>query len=184
MASGKIGEPVLADIQAFEWFDRKPGEPRSWLLDRDKAGGGPMMDFGCHRIEVLQSLFGPVKTVQSRLYNLHFIEREVEDTAHVSLLFESSVLANLNVTHASSESRDTLDIYGTRGSLHVPVLNEGTLFVKTERGDRKEMLPPHSNYHLPLIEDFTMAVLENREPVVDGQAGKAVTQILDKIYGK
>ena len=172
----------MADIQAFEWFDRKPGEPRAWLLDKDKAGGGPMMDFGCHRIEVLLSLFGPVKSVQSRLYNLRFPERGVEDTAHVSLLFESSVLASLNVTHASFESRDTLDIYGTKGSLHVPVLNEGTLLVKSDRGDRKELIPPHSNYHLPLIEDFTRAVLEKREPVVDGPAGKAVNQILDEIY--
>lgn len=179
--SGEIGEPVLAEIQAFEWFDRKPGEPRAWLLEKDKAGGGPMMDFGCHRIEVLQHIFGDIKEMQSQTFNVHFT-REVEDTAFVSLFFENQNHAIIRVTHAAYEARDTLDIFGTKGTLHVPVLNSGTLVIKTEKGERTEHHPSHQNSHLPLIEDFTNAVLEKRTPTVDGFVGKEVSQVLDKIY--
>lgn len=181
LGSGEIGEPVLAEIQAFEWFDRKPGEPRYWLLEKERSGGGPMMDFGCHRIEVLQHLFGAVQDMQSRLFTVHFT-REVEDTAYVSFLFEHHTHAILRVTHAAYEARDTLDIFGTRGTIHVPVLNHGTLVVKTETGERREHHSPQQNVHQPLIEDFTAAVLEKRNPVVDGHIGKEVTVILDKIY--
>ena len=179
--SGEIGDPVIVEIHAFEWFDRKQGEPRYWLLEKELAGGGPMMDFGCHRIEILQHLFGDVKEMQSQIFNLHF-KREVEDTAYVSLFFENHTHAIIRVTHAAYEARDTLDIFGTRGAIHVPVLNSGTLVVKTEKGERMEHHSPHQNFHQPLIEDFTNAVLENRNPAVDGLVGREVTLILDKIY--
>jgi predicted dehydrogenase len=179
--SGEIGEPTIVDIQAFEWFDRKPGEPRYWLLQKELSGGGPMMDFGCHRIEVLHYLFGGVKEMQAQLFNLHF-KREVEDTAYVSLLFENHTQAIIRVTHAAYQARDTLDIYGTKGTIHIPVLNKETMIVITEKGERTENYPPHQNVHQPLIEDFTNAVLENRNPVVDGLIGREVTLILDDIY--
>src|SRR5262249_17721133 len=59
LASGTIGYPVLADVQCFEPFDARPDQPRSWLLKKEDSGGGPMMDFGCHRIEILIDLLGP-----------------------------------------------------------------------------------------------------------------------------
>lgn len=179
--SGEIGEPVIAEIQAFEWFDRKPGEPRYWLLEKEMAGGGPMMDFGCHRIEVLQHLFGDVKEMQSQIFNVHF-KREVEDTAYVSLFFEDHTHGIIRVTHAAYEARDTLDIFGTKGTIHVPVLNSGILTVNNEKGERTEHHPPHLNSHQPLIEDFTHAVLEKRKPAVDGLVGREVTSVIDRIY--
>ncbi|MBN2783189.1 MAG: hypothetical protein JXR25_00045, partial [Pontiellaceae bacterium] len=142
---------------------------------------GPMMDFGCHRIEVLMDLFGAVSEVQSQLLNLHF-EREVEDTACASILFENRVHAVLRVSHAVQEARDTLETCGTKGTIRVPVLNEGSLYVKTEAGERTERHPPHPNFHLPLIENFTAAVIEGNEPIVNGATGKGVTEILDRIY--
>ena len=179
--SGEIGETVIVEVQSFEWFNRKRGEPRYWLLEKELSGGGPMMDFGCHRIEVLQHLFGKIKEIQSQLFNVHF-KREVEDTAYVSLLFENQTHAIIRVTHAVYEPRDTLDIFGTRGSIHIPILNSGTLLIKTEKGERTEYPPPHQNVHQPLIEDFTNAVLENRSPDVSGLIGKEVNLILDNIY--
>ena len=182
LSSGEIGTPVIADVQACEWFNRKSGEPRAWLLEKKKAGGGPMMDFGCHRIEVLQDLFGNVLSQKSELMNLYFKEREVEDTALLSLMFEQNVHATLRVSHALYESRDTLDIFGTEGSIHVPVLNGDKLILNRKGQEQVEFHPPHNNVHQPLIDDFAQALIEKREPVVDGQIGRAVNKILDGIY--
>src|SRR5262249_2501097 len=60
IAAGEIGQPILAQINAFEYNDMQPGHPRYWFFTKAQAGGGPMMDFGCHRIEVLMNLFGPI----------------------------------------------------------------------------------------------------------------------------
>lgn len=181
MAAGEIGKPVLAQINAFERFNPQPGEERHWLLEKSKAGGGPMMDFGCHRIEVLLNLFGPIKRTASLVGSALF-EREVEDTCVASFEFESKLQAVLTVSHASFESQDRLDIFGSEGSLHLPVLNHGELRLKTAAGERTEHHPPHANIHLPLIEDFTRAVIENRAPRVGGIIGREVAGIEEAIY--
>jgi predicted dehydrogenase len=183
LASGEIGQPVLVQVDVFEPFDATAGQPRSWLLNKKEAGGGPMMDFGCHRIEVLLDLFGPVKEVHGFPTNVHFRDRDVEDTCVARMGFRSGAEAVLTVTHAAAERRDTLAVYGSEGSAHVPVLNEGLLRIVTTGGSREERHPPHSNLHQPLVEDFVAAVRERRDPMVTGGVGLEVMRVLAAIYG-
>lgn len=182
VASGETGKAVMAQINAFERFNPSPGENRYWLLEKSKSGGGPMMDFGCHRIEILINLFGPVKRTTAAIGRALF-DREVEDTCIAGFEFESGTQASLAVTHAAFESRDTLEIYCSAGSIHTPSLNRGEIRIVTAAGERIESHPPHANLHQPLIEDFTRAVLDGREPEVGGGAGLAVAFVEANIYG-
>ena len=181
LASGEIGKTVVAQINSFEYFNPTSEHSRFWLIEKEKSGGGPMMDFGCHRLEVLTNLFGKITQIKSVLGKSAF-ERETEDTAIASMKFESGAFANLTVTHAAIEPQDTLVVFGTKGSIHVPVLNKGEIKIKTENGERTELHAPHKNVHQPLIEDFTNAVLENREPKISGERGKEIAVLIDGIY--
>ena len=181
LAAGTIGKPVLAQINAFEWNAMQPDDPRSWFFTKAKSGGGPMMDFGCHRIEVLTNVFGTIVDVQAFTDNLHF-DREVEDTSAAFFKFASGARATLTVTHAAFESQDTFDIFGSQGSLHISKLNQGDLRIVTADGERREAHPPHANLQLPSIADLTDAILENRAPQVDGVMGRAVARIEEEIY--
>lgn len=178
---GEIGNPVVAQINAFEWFAPAGDEPRSWLLKKKLAGGGPMFDFGCHRIEVLMNLFGQVNNIKATVANVHF-SREVEDTAVAVFDFARGMCAALTVSHAVREPQDTLDIFGSRGSIHVPVLNQGKVRVINESGERIELHSPAVNPHQPLIDDFAEAVLSDREPQLSGRIGKMVAEVEEKIY--
>jgi predicted dehydrogenase len=181
LASGEVGRPVLAQINAFERFNPAPGEPRHWFVKKAQAGGGPMFDFGCHRIEVLMHLFGGVTDVRGLVANVAF-EREVDDTAGALFRFENGACATLTVTHAASEPQDTLDVFGTDGSVHVRQLNAGEMTIVTSAGERRESQPPHPNLHRPLIDDFVDAVLSGREPGVGGAIGRAVAVVEEGIY--
>jgi predicted dehydrogenase len=181
IAAGEIGRTVLAQVNAFERFDPAPGHPRRWFVERKLAGGGPMMDFGCHRIEVLMNLLGPVAGVHGFTASVLF-EREVEDTAAALLRFAGGARGMLTVTHAAVEAQDTLDIFGSEGSIHVPVLNQGTVRIKSAGGERSESHTPHPNIHQPLIDDFARAVLEGREPKVGGSIGREVARVEEEIY--
>ena len=181
LESGEIGKAVVAHINAFERFDPPPNHPRAWLLRKERSGGGPMFDFGCHRLEILLNLFGPVRRLTSQIANVVF-ERDVEDTAAVLLQFESGVCASLTVTHAASEPQDTLDIFGTAGSIHVPALTAGQVRISSGAGDRVEPHPSHANVHLPLVEDFVAAARTGRDPAVTGDIGRAVAQLEAQIY--
>ncbi|MEO6726165.1 MAG: Gfo/Idh/MocA family oxidoreductase [Blastocatellia bacterium] len=186
IASGEIGKPVLAQVNAFEGFNPQPGEDRYWLLEKAKAGGGPMMDFGCHRIEILLNLFGTIRRTKSIVGRTLF-EREVEDTCVASFELVSKesdvpMQAVLTVSHATFESKDTVDIFGSEGSVHIPVLNHGELRIKTAAGERTEQHLPHTNIHLPLIEDFAQAMINKREPKVGSAIGREVARIGEAIY--
>ena len=184
LASGEIGDPVLAQVQAFEPFDPGPDHPRAWLMRRSESGGGPMADFGCHRVEVLLDLLGPAAEVHGFPDNVRYEEREVEDTCVAHLRLRSGAVAVLAVTHAAREPRDTLEIFGTEGSAHVSVLNQGGLRVVTAAGTREERHAPHPNLHQPLVEDFVAAVREGREPAVTGETGLEVARVMSRIYGE
>jgi len=126
-------------------------------------------------------MFGPATLTRGFVDRLAF-DREVDDTATAFFHFELGPHAVLNVTHAAYESQDTLDIFGMKGSIHVPVLNEGIMTVTTVSGERTEKHPPHTNIHKPLIDDFTRAVLDNRNPGVGGDIGREVNRLEEQIY--
>ena len=58
IASGEIGAVLLANATACETFLPGKNHPRRWIVEKAQAGGGSLMDFGCHRIEVLLHLLG------------------------------------------------------------------------------------------------------------------------------
>jgi predicted dehydrogenase len=182
LASGEIGDAAFAQINAFEYVDLAPDDPRGWFLEKEKSGGGPMMDFGCHRLEVLMDLFGGVRHMNSLLANVEFAGREVEDTAGVLLEFNSGPCGSVTVTHAAREPQDTLDIFATKGSIHIRSLNDGNIRILTPVEEMSESHPPHANIHQPMIADMSDAIFSGREPLVNGQTGIAVTRLLDEIY--
>lgn len=181
LESGQIGVPVLAQINAFEWFNPGDDEARAWLIKKDFAGGGPMFDFGCHRIEVLANILGRITKV-SGLTARALFDREVEDTAIASIQFEGGACGVLTVTHAAREPQDSLTIFGSDGSINVPVLNDGKMHVSYEDSDCWESHPPAANFHEPLIRDFADAVFTNRTPMVDGEVGRMVALTEEAIY--
>lgn len=181
LENGAIGRPVVLQLNAFERFDPPPGHPRAWLLEPELSGGGPMFDFGCHRLEVLLHLLGPVEEAVGSLGNAVFARR-VEDTAAAVVRFAAGAIGMVTVTHGAEEPQDTLDVFGDAGSIHVPVLNRGELTIVRPGEQLREMHPPPRNLHQPLVEQFVSAVLEGGRPVVDGSAGREVNRLLAAVY--
>jgi predicted dehydrogenase len=179
--AGALGEPLFAQMTASEPFDPRPGAPRYWLVQQALAGGGPMADFGCHRVEVLLHLLGPIERVSSVVANVA-LDREVEDTAVALLHFARGTTAVVAVTNAAADREDTLDIFGTRGSIRAASLNSGTITVREDGEERIESHPPGANVHSPLVEDFLDAIRTARAPAVDGHVGRAVAVIQDAVY--
>lgn len=181
IAQGAVGRPVLAQINAFERFDPPEDHPRAWLLDPRSSGGGPMFDFGCHRLEILLSLLGPAAAATGMVSNAVF-RRPVEDTGVAVVRFAGGAVGTVTVSHGTDEPQDTLDIYGDNGSIHVAVLNAGGMTVLREGERSMEQHDAPSNLHQPLIDQFVTAVLDGGTPAVDGAAGREVNRLLEEVY--
>jgi 1,5-anhydro-D-fructose reductase (1,5-anhydro-D-mannitol-forming) len=151
LAAGAIGEPVSAELSNHMWFDGTGS--RSWLVDPAKAGGGPLFDIASHRIDVLNFLFGQPLRVTAQLSNVvhHY---PVEDNATVIVEYADGVRGIVDVRWHSKVARDECRIRGTEGEIEMSPLNGPELVWPGGR----ENLPPHSNLHYPMIENFVDAV--------------------------
>ncbi len=154
IAAGSIGRPVMAFATTHNWFNAEGGH-RAWLLDPALAGGGPLYDTACHRIDLFNFLFGKPVAATAQLSNVVF-PGPTEDAATVLIEYESGVRAIVDARRHSRVPRDEFRIIGTEGEIEMSPLNSPTLI---HPGGREE-LSPHDNFHYPLIENFTRAVLE------------------------
>jgi predicted dehydrogenase len=44
--------------------------------------------------------------------------------------------------------------------------------------------PPHPNFHLPLIEEFTASILQGKQPEITGETGREINRIIEEIYAR
>ncbi len=177
---GRIGRVTLVWAAAHNWFDAEALVHRNWFLDPKKSGGGPLMDIGCHRIDMLNFLFGEPR-VTGAVVGRQVHDYAVEDAATVTLEYPGAIRVVLDVRWNSHINRDEFRIIGTKGEIDLTPLNGAECRIL---GDKEEMLAmgPHANLHYPMIENFVSAVLDGSELVSSGETALPTDRALDTAY--
>ena len=182
IAAGQIGRPVMARALACEFWSFPEDHPLYWHIDPAQAGGGPLMDFGSHRIDIIIDIMGLVKEVAAFTDKL-FFEHQVEDSALLILRHESGAHSTIGAYHSIGHPCDELEVFGSEGRLTTPVLNYGEVhFYRDNKLIEKFQCPPHENLHLPLLEDFGKAIIENRPPRISGETGRLTSKVIEAAY--
>ena len=178
LAAGAIGRPVFAEATAHDWF-YPAGAAREWLLDPAKAGGGPLYNIACHRIDLMNYLFGrPVRATGYRSTLVHRIA--VEDNATVLTEHDSGVRGMVDVRWHSRVARDEFRIRGTDGEMDLTPLNSPALVYP---GGTEEV-PAPANLHYPCVEDFVHAILEGRPPRSSGATALETEWVMAQVQAK
>lgn len=114
VASGELGEVFFVRSGFLNRRHRRP--KRGWRRDKDRAGGGVLMDLGVQAIDLALWLldFPRVERVVARFHGAG----EVEDTAVVLLSAEGGTTVSVEVTWEHQEEKDEHSLYalGTWGS--------------------------------------------------------------------
>ncbi len=163
IAAGAIGRPVMAFAATHNWFNAEGGH-RAWLLDPALAGGGPLYDTACHRIDLFNLLFGKPMAVTAQRSNV-VLPGGVEDAATVLIDYESGVRGIVDARRHSHVARDEFRVIGTDGEIELSPLNGPSLVYP----GGVEELPAHENLHYPLIENFASALLEGAPLASSGE---------------
>jgi 1,5-anhydro-D-fructose reductase (1,5-anhydro-D-mannitol-forming) len=178
LAAGAIGRPVFASATSHDWF-YPAGAAREWLLDPAKAGGGPLYDIACHRIDLMNYLFGrPVRATGYRSTLVHPIA--VEDNATVLIEHDSGLRAMVDVRWHSRVARDEFRIRGAEGEMDLTPLNAPALVYP---GGAEEV-PAPANLHYPCVEDYARAVLEGRPPRSSGATALETEWVMEQVQAK
>lgn len=171
LEEGRLGKLSLCSgyVKFFReqsYYDRA-GWRGTWAQD----GGGAMMNQGIHTIDLLQWLAGPVDSLYGYAENV-LRAIEVEDTAVVSLRFKSGALGSIEATTTAFKQPDhRIVLHGERGTIILTGDEITTLDLMDEQVDIPEFAPFKviPDGHAAQIRDMALAVIEDREPVVNGE---------------
>lgn len=111
---GDLGEVTHVRLrQAHDWAG---GDVRPSFTTRASAGGGTLLDNGCHLMDLARFLGRDVEEVYARSATRKFAV-ELEDTAHVSLRFVSGAIGTVEVAWTATGWEEGFWVYGTQGAL-------------------------------------------------------------------
>ena len=157
---------------------------------RAVAGGGTLLDNGCHLLDLARFIGGDVEEVYARVARRKF-DVEVEDTAHVSLAFASGAIGTVEVAWTATGWEEGWWIYGTAGALEysnrsgVPLLRHahrtspGTTWGDT---DVTEHRFAGSSPHARHVRAFLEAVRGEREVACSGEDGREAVRLVLASY--
>jgi predicted dehydrogenase len=189
IASGSLGavrgaSATVAWHRTPEYYARGP-----WRGQRQRSGGGVLMNQAIHTLDLLQWFLGPVAGVRSRIGTLALSDYiDVEDTAQLVMDHENGSRSVLFATVANSvDAPVTIEIDTERARL----LIRGDLTVtysdgRTEIVEERRATSTGRAYwgvsHELLVADF-YSRLGDPEPFWIGPAeGIAALAVLDRVY--
>ena len=202
---GKMGRIYFAKAG---WL-RNSGIPGwgGWFTQKDKAGGGPLIDLGVHVLDLTLWLMGYPKPVS--VTGTTFAEfgprgrktwrpggaegkYEVEDLAAGFVRFENGSALTIETSWASQTKAGRDDyfvtLYGTEGGTELYVPNysdhDTVKFFTDEGGHPVDVIPNiHvSGGHERAISHFVQCVQENRPPEAPGEQGVTLLKVIDGLY--
>ena len=116
LGSGRLGD--VTQVRCRLSHDGAVGE--RWLPDQffdpDEAGGGALVDLGCHPLYLTRLFLGEMPVSVSAEYG-HVTGRDVEDNAAVILRTPPGALGIAETGFVNPSSPFTIEVHGTNGSL-------------------------------------------------------------------
>ena len=193
--TGQIGDVTWARSR-----ETHPGPHSAWLWDAKQAGGGAIVDLGCHCTEIVRNYVGkdnrPVDVFCWRDTLVHPIE--AEDNAIALIRFESGAIGQFEVSWTFRGGMDLRDeVAGTEGTIWTNhFLRTGfEMFSSGEGGGYvAEKAETTSGWMFPvgdevaelgyvdMFADMFEAMDEGRQPMETFYDGYVVNAVMDACY--
>lgn len=140
ISSGALGQIHHCDWQVLRTGPSIATEADNWRLDPDKAGGGILVDHGWHAFYLVIDWMGAdPSAVQASLENRSHLDLAVEDTAVVTIRFDSinrqGGTAKIFLTWASPQRRNLGTIQGTLARL--TIADDWLKLVRNDGGEER-----------------------------------------------
>ena len=154
--------------------------PGSWRTDPSIAGGGLFVDLASHTLDLLDHLCGPIATAYGHATNLGRTY-DAEDTVVGHFRFANGALGTGSWCFAAGDSRDEVDIIGSRGRIAFSTFGEKPVTLERAAGAESFEIahPPHVQQ--PLIQTVVDALLGRGECPSTGKSAARTSVVLDTL---
>ena len=195
-------EGAFGKIYMLKQAEKHSGPHTDWFYDINQSGGGVIMDMGCHGLAWFRWMLGGRPRAISVLAHLqtgliHKDRTRGEENSVVIVEFEGGaigVVENSWAKHGGMD--DSSEVYGTGGVCYADLFQGNAALTYSEQGYGYAMEKAGStkgwtftifeeafNQGYPQeLKHFIECVRENKEPVVTGEDGRAVLELIYAAY--
>jgi myo-inositol 2-dehydrogenase / D-chiro-inositol 1-dehydrogenase len=195
-----VNEGAIGEIYMLKQSEKHSGPHSDWFYDINLAGGGVLMDMGCHGIAWFRWMLknARAKSVYATMSTVYHKQRtKAEDNSVVIIEFENGVtglVENSWAKHGGMDDRS--EIYGTGGVVYADLFmgNAAIAYSKNGYGYAMEKADTTVGWTFTIFEEafnqgypqelkhFIDCVQHNKEPLVTGEDGRAVLEIIYAAY--
>lgn len=176
--SGELGEITYMRVRNVHG-----GSIAGWLpeffYDKEKCGGGAMMDLGAHPMYLLNWFMGEPLSVKSAFTTV--TGKPVEDNAVSILTYENGAIGVSETGFVSFCDPYVIELSGTKGYLRITA---DELFIKTENTQKEwqkiEALPEQGI--MPVASFVSDIVNNTQNPIFDIEKAVKLSATMEKAY--
>ncbi len=200
-ARSLIDEGAVGRVLTVRSREAHAGPHAAHFWDAEEAGGGALLDMGCHTIEAARYFIGkdvrPVEVLAWGDTLVHNGRTSAEDNAVVLLRFENGALGQSELSWTARGSLDLRnEVYGTEGSIFTDVTRSTPIsaFVRSTGSYLLEKAESDSGWVFPLPDEarvygyheemkhFVECVARHEMPRETFADGLVVNVIIDAAY--
>ena len=195
-----VKEGAIGEIYMLKQAEKHSGPHSDWFYDVNLAGGGVLMDMGCHGIAWFRWMLNNSKAISvyaTMNTVLHKGRTKGEDNSVVIIEFENGIIGvveNSWAKHGGMDDRS--EIHGTGGVIYADLFmgNSAISYSKHGYGYAMEKADTTVGWSFTVFEEafnqgyphelqhFIDCVQNNKQPVVTGEDGRAVLEIIYAAY--
>jgi predicted dehydrogenase len=195
-----VADGALGRLYQLRQCEKHSGPHSDWFYDIDRSGGGVLMDMGCHAIAWFRWMLGnaKVESVYATMSTVRHRERtRAEDNMVAILEFAGGVTCIAEDSWAKPGGMDDrIEVYGTTGVSYADLFAGNAALTYSEQGYGYALEKAGStrgwtftvfeeafNQGYPQeLRHFVDCVREKRPPLVSGEDGRAVLELIYAAY--
>lgn len=181
VASGAIGRLTGVRACLASPAHRRSGElRRTWRLQAEESGGGLFMDVGCHTLDILDFIAGPLEGVAGLAANLAS-DYDVEDAVALSFRTEAGALGSALWDFAAAQAEDRIVLDGTEGRVSLSTFGQEPVRVERPAGAEEFDLPNPPHIQQPMVESIVAELLGRGRCASTGATALRTSRVMDAV---
>jgi myo-inositol 2-dehydrogenase / D-chiro-inositol 1-dehydrogenase len=200
-----VSEGAVGEVYMLKQSEKHSGPHAGWFYDVEQSGGGVLMDMGCHALGWFRWMLGrgarPVSVYATMGTVLHKGRTRGEDNSIVIVEFERADGGPVTCVAEDSWAKqggmdDRIEVYGTGGVSYADLFagNAALTYSQKGYGYALEKADTTQGWTFTVFEEafnqgyphelqhFIECVQADREPLVTGEDGRAVLELIYAAY--
>lgn len=151
-----------------------------WRVRAEDSGGGQFLDMGCHALDLIDHLLGPLHDVSGTAANRGGLHPE-EDFVEMRWSHANGARGEAVFDFTANDDADELSFVGADGSLSVSVFADAPVKLTSSAGEELFTVPHPPHVHQPLIQCVVDQLAGTGSCPASAEAALRTSRVMDRV---